>query len=109
MIICFACETKNNITSISRNSECKKCQRFLRVCKNCIFYDMNAYNLCKESMADRQTEKERPNFCDYFKASDTKNIIDDKAKKSMVGIRNQEIKARNQEIKGSASLIIEIK
>lgn len=36
----------------------------------CEFYDPKHYNECKESMADRITEKEKKNFCDYFKLSE---------------------------------------
>jgi hypothetical protein len=32
----------------------------------CRHYDKNSYNECRESMADRITEKEKANFCDYF-------------------------------------------
>jgi hypothetical protein len=33
----------------------------------CQFYDPKAYNECRESSADRVVEKEKANFCDYFK------------------------------------------
>jgi hypothetical protein len=33
----------------------------------CSFYDPKVYNECKETNADRITEKEKANFCDYFK------------------------------------------
>jgi hypothetical protein len=38
------------------------------VCKNCEHYDVAFNNQCKESSAERVVEKERSNFCDYFKA-----------------------------------------
>jgi hypothetical protein len=37
---------------------------------NCIFYDRSRYNECGESNADRVVDKEKGNFCDYFKPSD---------------------------------------
>ena len=37
------------------------------MCKNCEFYDTSAYNECKESQAERVVDKEKANFCDYFK------------------------------------------
>jgi hypothetical protein len=33
----------------------------------CQFYDVKAYNECRESQADRVQDKEKANFCDYFK------------------------------------------
>jgi hypothetical protein len=32
----------------------------------CVFYAPGAYNDCREPQADRVTEKERSNFCDWF-------------------------------------------
>jgi hypothetical protein len=33
----------------------------------CAFYDTNSYNECREPAADRTLEKEKANFCDYYK------------------------------------------
>jgi hypothetical protein len=33
----------------------------------CQFFDPKSYNECRESMADRVVEKEKSNFCDYYK------------------------------------------
>jgi hypothetical protein len=33
----------------------------------CQFYDVKAYNECREPQADRVKDKEIANFCDYFK------------------------------------------
>ncbi len=83
MVVCYSCGTENKIDNVVRNSECEKCNRALKVCKNCIFYDKKAYNMCRESQAERQVDKERPNFCDYFKASSKKMADNDAAQKSM--------------------------
>jgi len=37
------------------------------VCKNCGFYEPKAHNECHEPQAERVLEKERSNFCEYFK------------------------------------------
>ena len=34
---------------------------------NCDFYDAGAYNQCREPQAERVLEKEKGNFCDYFR------------------------------------------
>lgn len=39
----------------------------------CEFYDTKSYNECRESMADRILEKEKANFCDYFKFGPSTN------------------------------------
>tara|TARA_B100000927_G_C16451754_1_gene464112 strand:- start:785 stop:970 length:186 start_codon:yes stop_codon:yes gene_type:complete len=33
----------------------------------CVFYDRTCYNECKEPLAERILEKEKANFCSYFK------------------------------------------
>lgn len=52
---------------VSRSDSCPHCMADIRCCKNCQFYDVKAYNECRETMADRITEKEKANFCDFFK------------------------------------------
>ena len=37
---------------------------------NCAFYSETSYNECKESQADRVLDKEKANYCDYFKANE---------------------------------------
>ena len=51
---------------VGRKDECPNCGHDLRCCKQCKFYDPNAYNECREVSADRIVDKERANFCDYF-------------------------------------------
>lgn len=67
---CYKCEKELSLTSqskIGREEECPHCYASLRCCKMCGFYDKSAYNECKEPMADRILEKEKANFCDFFK------------------------------------------
>ncbi|MBW2030950.1 MAG: hypothetical protein JRH06_05195 [Deltaproteobacteria bacterium] len=51
---------------VSRQDTCPHCHRDLRCCRQCKFYDQNAYNECREVSAERIVDKERANFCDYF-------------------------------------------
>lgn len=51
---------------VSRTETCPHCGRDLKCCKQCKFYDLHAYNDCREVSAERIVEKERSNFCDYF-------------------------------------------
>lgn len=52
---------------LSRLAECKYCHAWLHVCKLCEFYDIHVANQCREPVADVVKEKERANFCDYFR------------------------------------------
>ncbi len=53
---------------IGRSEDCPSCNTSLRCCRMCKFYDKSAYNECREPMADRVLDKEKANFCDFFKA-----------------------------------------
>lgn len=52
---------------LSRSDICPSCRADVRCCRTCQFYDPKSYNECKEPNADRITDKEKSNFCDYFK------------------------------------------
>jgi hypothetical protein len=52
---------------VGRRDTCPACGADVRCCKLCQFFDPKAYNECRESSADRVTDKEKANFCDYFK------------------------------------------
>ena len=54
---------------LSRRSECPKCRRDAKVCRNCQFYDPGAHHECRESSAEWVKEKEKGNFCGYFEPS----------------------------------------
>lgn len=65
---CYKCNaTITDIAYITRSDICKKCGFNLRCCMNCEFYDSGSYNECTESQAERVTDKEKSNFCDYFR------------------------------------------
>jgi hypothetical protein len=64
---CIFCTKDVHIKGkIGRNDTCPNCQRDLRCCRQCNFYDQDAYNGCREVAAERIVEKERTNFCDFF-------------------------------------------
>ena len=50
-----------------RQETCPGCRAHTRVCMNCVHYDPARYNECTEPVADRVVDKEKANFCDYFK------------------------------------------
>ena len=68
IIFCYKCEQQLVApTIIGRNWECPHCYSDLHCCKSCRFYDSSAYNECREPVAERIVDKEKANFCDYFK------------------------------------------
>ncbi len=68
-MICWKCGKETNIEKPVRGDECPLCHADLHVCKACGFYESGAHNDCRESSAEFVTDKERGNFCDYFRAS----------------------------------------
>jgi hypothetical protein len=52
---------------ISREDECPNCSVHVHVCRMCVFYDPQVTKQCREDDAEEVNEKERANFCDYFK------------------------------------------
>lgn len=71
-IVCFRCGESLAALSLplSRQDECPSCQSYLHVCRMCVFFDPTAPRQCREDDAEDVTEKERLNFCDYFKPSE---------------------------------------
>ena len=66
-MICWKCKKEISIEKPVRSDECPLCHADLHVCKACEFYESGAHNDCRESSAEFVTDKERSNFCDYFR------------------------------------------
>jgi len=68
MKICHKCKSKLADDSfVGRQSQCPSCGADLHCCLNCSFYEIGAYNDCRESQAERVLDKSRSNFCDFFR------------------------------------------
>lgn len=52
---------------ISRQDECPACSVYLHVCRMCEFFDAHVAKQCTEDDAEEVLEKQRPNFCDWYK------------------------------------------
>ena len=52
---------------LSRQDECPSCGVYLHVCRMCAFFDADVPKQCREDDAEEVMEKERLNFCDWFK------------------------------------------
>lgn len=72
-IVCYRCgESLRSLSlPLSRQDECPGCRASLHVCRMCKFFDPAVPRQCREDDADDVFEKERLNFCDYFKAGDS--------------------------------------
>ena len=70
-LACYRCGDSLASLSLplSRRDQCPTCSADLHVCKMCSHFDRNVPRQCREDGAEDVTDKERPNFCDWFKPS----------------------------------------
>lgn len=69
-IQCFNCGKTTSFTErVGFRGECEHCHADARVCRNCKFYDVKAYNECREPSAEIVQVKDRSNRCDFFQAN----------------------------------------
>ena len=72
---CYKCDAQIELSigkDVSRSEECPSCYCSIRCCFMCEFYDKSSYNECREPTAERIVDKEKANFCDFFKLSGSK-------------------------------------
>ncbi len=82
---CYRCgESLASLTPpLSRQDECPKCANYLHVCRMCVFFDPRVPTQCREDGAEEVIEKERVNFCDWFKPSATAFIAERKSSEDL--------------------------
>ncbi len=68
-ITCWRCGAvlDEALFPLRREEVCPACDADLHVCKLCLFYNPSVSDACDEPIAGAVTNKERANFCDYFK------------------------------------------
>ncbi len=71
MKVCSKCKTPITAEKVFFRDECPRCGSDIHVCLNCLFYDEGKSNKCRETQADFVKEKDRSNYCDYFRFNDT--------------------------------------
>lgn len=89
-IKCYKCGKHLDLSAgkdIHRSENCTSCFSSIRCCRMCEFYDTKAYNDCREPTADRIVDKEKANFCDFFKLASSSNNIEENTR-SAVDIAN---------------------
>jgi len=68
---CYHCQREVDTRErLGRGETCTGCGANLRCCRNCLFYDTNAANACREPQAEPVVDKETGNFCDFFAPND---------------------------------------
>lgn len=68
MTVCYFCSSDlDGIEKTVRSDTCSSCGGDLKICYNCLYYDDSAYNECREERAEPVMDKEKANFCDYFR------------------------------------------
>lgn len=70
-IVCYRCGASLEKLSLplSRRDECPECTIHLHVCRMCIYFDRQVPRQCREDGAEEVLDKEKMNFCDWFKPS----------------------------------------
>lgn len=68
-LVCWKCGSSLAALSLPlrRLEECRQCGAELHVCRLCEFYNTSVAKHCREPIAEEVKDKERANFCDYFK------------------------------------------
>lgn len=64
---CFHCGNLLNADDYTRGTLCPNCKRETRCCRNCEFYAASLNNECHETQAERVVDKEKSNFCEFFR------------------------------------------
>jgi hypothetical protein len=68
MRFCSACGEKLDLEGrVSREEVCPSCGAYLHSCLNCEFHDERAHNQCREPDAEWVTDKQKGNFCEFFR------------------------------------------
>jgi len=68
MRVCHFCKQQiDKHLPVVRSAVCPSCDKDLKICLNCGFYSPGSHWDCKESISDRVAEKDKANFCDFFR------------------------------------------
>jgi ribosomal protein L40E len=68
-LVCWKCGASLAALSqpFGRAEVCPACKTDVHVCRQCVFFDPAVSKQCRETIADDVRDKERSNFCGYFK------------------------------------------
>lgn len=68
-IACYRCGASLAALSLpfSRRDACPACSADVHVCRQCVYFDAAVPRQCREDGAEEVREKDRANFCDWFR------------------------------------------
>ena len=71
VLYCYRCgESLAALTPpMSRQDMCPSCSNFLHVCRMCVNFNFHVLKQCREDDAEEVFDKEKANFCDWYKPS----------------------------------------
>ncbi len=97
-LVCWKCgaSLKTLTLPLRRLEQCLECEAELHVCRMCESFNPRLRSDCDEPMAEDVREKERANFCDYFKPRPNAYVPTDDAK-------TEEAKSRLYELFGMSA------
>ncbi len=73
MYYCFKCGRELEVDfEVGRGDTCIHCGTDLHVCLNCILHEENSRNQCREPLSLYVRDRERSNFCHFFKFKEGK-------------------------------------
>jgi len=75
----MGCQRTIGQEKIGFRDECPHCGHDLHICLHCFFYDPTAYRQCRETVPEAVKDKERANFCEYFRPGGGGGAVDDRA------------------------------
>ena len=68
---CFSCQKNFDESlfsmSVGRSETCSSCGSDIRCCLNCQYYEKNSEWECRENISEPVKDKERSNYCDFFR------------------------------------------
>lgn len=65
---CVSCGAPYDMP-VYRGTLCPSCGKELKTCRNCMHYMPGFANDCREPVSEPVPDKDRANFCDWFKPS----------------------------------------
>ena len=78
-LVCWRCGESLKVLPLplSRLAECPSCRAELHTCRLCLHYEAHTQRKCREIRAEEVINKERANYCDWFKPR--ANVFDARA------------------------------
>ncbi|MCR4675858.1 MAG: hypothetical protein K5634_01345 [Sphaerochaetaceae bacterium] len=62
----------SSVSNVYYSTTCPSCGKPLHTCRCCKFYSPSSHYGCRESVDELVQDKDRPNFCDYFRLTEKK-------------------------------------